>query len=181
MAGLIRSIRDDPVIHQRGLLERRANQSLKAPFQPLTQKQTHFPFPVGASDDISLGRNPFRGKSPVKETSILVRVLSERVTTSPWVGTHFVAKAPSKRHRSSKPVQFTLMQRERRRSFDGEKDSLEQASTNSSPSFTPLFPSERVTTSPWVGTHFVAKAPSKSYRPSSPSRSRGLLGRLEIF
>ena len=51
---LINSTRDDPVVHRRGLLERRANQVCsKAPFQPPTQTHPIFP--------------------------------SERVTASPWV------------------------------------------------------------------------------------------------
>jgi hypothetical protein len=40
----------------------------------------HPPFPIGASDNISLGWHPFRGKSPVKELSTLKPVQVKRFT-----------------------------------------------------------------------------------------------------
>lgn len=57
MAGFIHSIRDDPVIHQRGLLERRANHVAQSPLSTSDTKQTRFPFSFP----------------------------SEQATTSPWV------------------------------------------------------------------------------------------------
>lgn len=148
MAGFIHSIRDDPVIHRRGLLEGRANQVAQSPLSTSDTKQTRFPF-----------------------------FPSERATTSPWVETHFAAKATSKRHRSSKPVQERETTTLRRR-----KGFTQAGERKLKPLFHPPFPvgaSDNISLDS-NRTHFVAKvAPSKSYRPSSPSRSRDLLGRLE--
>ena len=122
MAGFIHSIRDDPVIHRRGLLERRANQVAQSLLSTSDTKQTRFPFFRRSEQRRLPGSNPFRGKGHVKETSILKARSGERDDdASTEKGIHSSGRAQTQAR-----------------------------------SFTPLFLSERVTTSPWILTEPIS-------------------------
>lgn len=146
---LINSTGNGPVIHQGGLLERRANHVAQSPFSTSdTQNKptSRFFFPLSSrrSDSQHLpGLNPLHDRGHVKETSIFKpfhRLQFRQSDSQHLPGLNpFRDKGHVKETLILKPIRVTRIQQRETTKLHVERDLLKEASTNSSPSLSPPF------------------------------------------